>query len=53
MSYTVMTFQCLGLRLECAVAFRPNVKGQFIDAFIEPGVKTITKKETIHGYEFH
>jgi len=34
MSYTAMSFQCLGLRLERAVAFRPNVKGQFIDAFI-------------------
>ncbi len=34
MSYTHMTFQYLGLRLERAVAFRPNVKGQFIDAFI-------------------
>lgn len=53
MSYTAMTFQCLGLCLECAVAFRPNVKGQLIDAFIERGAKTITRKETIHGYEFH
>lgn len=53
MSYNAITFQCLGLGLKRAVAFRPNVKGQFIDAFIEPGVKTITKKETIHGYEFH
>jgi hypothetical protein len=35
MSYTAMTFQCLGLRLERAVEFRPNVRGQFIDAFIE------------------
>ena len=34
MAYTAMTFQCLGLRLERAVAFRPNMKGQFIDAFI-------------------
>jgi hypothetical protein len=34
MSYNVMTFQCLGLHLERAVAFRPNKKGQFIDAFI-------------------
>jgi hypothetical protein len=34
MSYTAMTFQCLGLRLERTVAFRPNVKDQFIDAFI-------------------
>jgi hypothetical protein len=35
MPFTPMTFQCLGLRLERAVAFRPTVKGQFIDAFIE------------------
>jgi hypothetical protein len=53
MSYNVMTFQCLGLRLERAVAFRPNMKGQFIDALIERGAKTITGKETIHGYDFH
>ena len=54
MSYNVMTFQCLGLHLEHAVAFRPNKKkGQFIDAFIERGAKTITVKETIHGYDFH
>jgi hypothetical protein len=39
MPFTPMTFQCLGLRLECAVAFRPTVKGQFIDAFIERGGK--------------
>jgi hypothetical protein len=39
MSYTHMTFQCPGLGLERAVAFRPNVKGQFIDAFIECGGK--------------
>ena len=53
MSFTAMTFQCLGLRLERAVEFRPNLKGQFICAFIERVAKTITKKETIHGYEFH
>ena len=53
MSYTAMTFQCLGLRRERAVEFRPNVRGQFIDAFFERGAKTITRKETIHGYEFH
>jgi hypothetical protein len=53
MSYTAITFQCPGLRLGRAVAFRPNVKSQFIDPFIERGAKTITRKETIHGYEFH
>lgn len=53
MSYTAMAFQCLELRLERAVTFRPNLKGQFIDAFIERGAKAITRKETIHGYEFH
>lgn len=50
MSYTAITFQCLGLPLERAVA---NMKGHFIDAFIEHGAKTITGKETIHGYDFH
>ena len=53
MSFTPMTFQSLELHLDYAVAFRPTVKGQFIDAFIERGAKTITRKETIHGYEFH
>ena len=53
MSFTPMTFQGLELHLERAVAFRPNLKGQFIYAFIERGAKTITRKETIHGYEFH
>jgi hypothetical protein len=49
MSFTPMTFQTLELRLDRAVAFRPTVKGRFI----ERGAKTITRKETIHGYEFH
>jgi hypothetical protein len=53
MPFTPMTFQTLGLRLDRAVAFRPTVKGQFIDAFIKCGAKAITRKETIHGYEFH
>jgi hypothetical protein len=53
MPFTPMTFQTLELRLDRAVVFRPTVKGQFIDAFIERGAKTITRKETIHGYEFH
>ncbi len=53
MSYTDITFQSLGLRLERAVAFRPNMKSQFVGAFIERRAKTITGKETIHGYEFH
>jgi hypothetical protein len=53
MPFTPTTFQTLELRLDRAVAFRPAMKGQFIDAFIERGAKTITRKETIHGYEFH
>lgn len=53
MSFTPMTFQGLEGHLDRAAAFRLNLKGQFIDAFIERGAKTITRKETIHGYEFY
>ncbi len=40
-------------RIKCDVERRPGWRRQSVSGFIGSTVKAITRKETIHGYEFH